>query len=168
MSSVCGGIFCSRGDWRIGVISVVVGGEYSGCVHVIGGTVPGTLLRVSRKWTRLVDLSARLVVGLGAFMIGGAFDICWRLSAGVISGVGPTLCCSSRAGTCIGAASWGARWWSLFGSIHAWHGLVRKAGLQGHNESSANFARISVSTRRCSLVGILVSIDIISFVTSCN
>ncbi len=99
MSSVCGGIFRSRGDRRIGVVSVAVGGEYSGCVRVISGTVPGTLLRVSRRWTRLVDLSARLVVGLGAFMIGGAFDIRWRLSAGVTSGVGLTLCCPSGAGT---------------------------------------------------------------------
>ncbi len=147
MLSVCGGIFCSHGDRGTGVILVAVGGEYSGCVRVIVGTVPGTLLRVSRRWTRLVDLSACLVVGLGAFMIGGAFDICWRLSFGVTSGVGPTLCCPSGAGTCIGAASWGARWWSLFGSIHAWHGLVRKAGPQGRNESSANFARTSVSTR---------------------
>jgi hypothetical protein len=97
----------------------------------------------------LVDLSARLVVGLGTFMIGGAFDIHWRLSAGVTSGVGPTLCCLSGAGTCISAASWGARWWSLFGSIHAWHGLVRKVGPQGRNESSVNFGRTSVSTRRC-------------------
>jgi hypothetical protein len=168
VSSVCGGIFCSRGDWRIRVILVAVGGEYSGCVHVIGGTVPGTLLRVSCRWTRLVDLSAHLVVGLGAFMIGGAFDICWRLSAGVTSGVRPTLCCPSGAGTCVGAISWDAHWWSLFGSIRACHGLVRKAGPQGRNESSANFARTSVSTRYCSLAGILVSVDIISFVTSCN
>ncbi len=168
MSSVCEGIFCSCGDWRIGVISVAIGGEYSGCVCVIVRTVPGALLRVSCRWTHLVDLSARLVVGLDAFMIGGAFDIRWRLSAGVTSRVGPTLCCPSGAGTCVGAASWGARWWSSFGSIHAWHGLVRKAGPQGRNESSANFARTSVSTRRCSLAGILVSVDIISFVTSCN
>ena len=166
--SVCEGIFHSRGDWCIGVILVAVGGEYNGCVHVIVETVPGTLLRVSRRWTRLVDLSAHLVVGLGTFMIGGAFDIRWRLSAGVTSGVGPTLCCPSGAGTCVGAASWGAHWWSLFGSIHAWHGLVRKAGPQGRNESSANFACTSVSTRRCSLAGSLVSVDIISFVTSCN
>ncbi len=151
MSSVCGGIFHSRGDRRIGVVLVAIGGEYSGCVRVIGGAVPGTLLRVSRRWTRLVDLSARLVVGLGAFMIGGAFDIRWSLLAGVTSGVGPTLRFPSGAGTCVGAASWGACWWSLFGSIHAWHGLVRKVGPQGPNESSANFARTSVSTCRCSL-----------------
>ncbi len=97
MSSVCGGIFFSRGDWRTGVFLVAVGGEYSGYVRVIVGTVPRTLLWVSRRWTRLVDLSARLVVGLGTFMIGGAFDIRWRLSAGVTSGVGPTLCCPSGA-----------------------------------------------------------------------
>ncbi len=97
MSSVCGGIFCSRGDWCTGVFLVAVDGEYSGCVCVIVGTVPGTLLRVSRRWTRLVDLSACLVVGLGAFMIGGAFNIHWRLSAGVTSGVGLTLCCPSGA-----------------------------------------------------------------------
>jgi hypothetical protein len=95
--SICGVIFCSRGDQRTGVFSVAVGGEYSGCVCVIVGTVPATLLRVSHRWTCLVDLSACLVVGLGAFIIGSAFDIRWRLSAGVTSGVGPTLCCPSGA-----------------------------------------------------------------------
>ncbi len=92
MSSVCGDIFRSLGDLRIGVMLVSVCGECSGCVRVIAGTLPGTLLWVILSWTCLVDLSARLVVGLGAFMIGGAFDIRWILGAGFMCGVGPTLC----------------------------------------------------------------------------
>jgi hypothetical protein len=28
---------------------VAVGGEYSGCVHVIVGMLPGTLMQVSRR-----------------------------------------------------------------------------------------------------------------------
>jgi len=42
---------------------------------MIGGTVPGTLFRVMRRWTRFVNFSARFVVGFGAFIMGGALDI---------------------------------------------------------------------------------------------
>ncbi len=82
MSSVSGDIFRSLGDLCIGVLLISVCGECSGCVRVIAGTLPGTLLQVILWWTCLVDLSARLVLGLGAVMIGGVFDICWILGAG--------------------------------------------------------------------------------------
>ena len=64
-----------RGDHGTGVASVVVGAGRRGSVVVIGGTVPGTLLCVMRWWTLFVDFSARFVVGFGAFIMGGAFDI---------------------------------------------------------------------------------------------
>ena len=70
----------------------------------------------------------------------------------VIAGVGPTLCSSLWATlcwSCVGVLDWGTHWKSSSGRIHAWHGLVRKAGPPGHNVSSNNFARTSVSMRRC-------------------
>jgi hypothetical protein len=63
------------GDRRTGVAAVAVGTGRRGSVGLIGGTVPGTLLRVMRRWTLFVDFSARFVVGFGAFIMGGAFDI---------------------------------------------------------------------------------------------
>ncbi len=64
-----------RGERRTGVVASSVGTGRRGIASVIGGTVPGTLFRVRRQGTRFVDFSARFVVGFGAFMMGGAFDI---------------------------------------------------------------------------------------------
>ncbi len=46
-------------------------------------------------------------------------------------------------------SGWGTRWKSLSGRIHAWHGLVRKAGPPGHIVLLDNFNQNKVSTRRC-------------------
>ncbi len=51
---------------------------------MIGGTVPGTLLRVSLQCTHFISFSARFVVGLGAFIIVGALDIQRRSSTEII------------------------------------------------------------------------------------
>ena len=65
----------SRGGRRTGVAVSLVGTGRHGIAGVIGGTVPGILFRVRRRWTRFVDFSARFVVGFGAFIMGGASDI---------------------------------------------------------------------------------------------
>ena len=65
-----------RGERHTGVAASSVGIGRREIAGVIGGTVPGTLFRVMRLWTHFVDFSARFVVGFGAFIMGGAFDIC--------------------------------------------------------------------------------------------
>jgi hypothetical protein len=67
-----------RGDHRNSVASVAVESGRRGCVRVMGETVPGILFYVMRLWTLFVDFSTRLVVGFGAFIMGGAFDTCRR------------------------------------------------------------------------------------------
>jgi len=42
-----------RGERRTGVAASSVGIGRRGIAGVIGGTVPGTLFRVRRRWTRL-------------------------------------------------------------------------------------------------------------------
>ena len=101
-----------RGDCLTGVASVAGGIGRLGIAGVIGGTVPGILLRVMRRWTRFVDLSAHFVIGFGAFIMGGAFDIRRRSCNVVISGMVPTLCSALGATlcwSCIGTCSWGTR-----------------------------------------------------------
>ena len=92
-------VFPSRGDRRTGVASVAGGIGRLGIAGVIGGTVPGTLLRVMRRWTLILDFSARFVIGFGAFIMGGVFDIWQRSCNVVISGVVPTLCSSALGAT---------------------------------------------------------------------
>ena len=102
----------SRGDCLTGAASVAGGIGRLGIAGVICGPVPGILLRVMRRWTRFVDFSARFVVGLGAFMMGGAFDIRRRSCNDGISGVIPTLCSALGATlcwSCVGIRSWGIR-----------------------------------------------------------
>ena len=101
-----------RGDRRTGVALVAVGTGCCGSVGVIGGTVPWTLLRVMRRWTLFVDFSTRFVIGFGAFVMGGAFDIRQRHCICVISGVVPTLCSvlgATLCWSCVGTRSWGTR-----------------------------------------------------------
>ena len=101
-----------RGDCLTGVASVAGGIGRLGIAGVIGGTVPGILLRVLRRWTRFVDFSAHFVVGFGAFTMGGAFDILRRSCNVGISGVLPTLCSVLRATlcwSCVGTRSCGTR-----------------------------------------------------------
>ena len=100
------------GDHCTGMALVAVGTGRRGSVGVIGGTLPGTLLCVMRRWTLFVDFSTRFVVGFGAFIMGGAFDIRRRSCIVVISGVVPTLCSALGATlcwSCIGTRSWGTR-----------------------------------------------------------
>ena len=163
-------VFPSRGDRRTGVASVAGGIGRLGIAGVIGGTVPGILLRVMRRWTRFVDFSARFVVGFGAFMMGGAFDIRRRSCNDGISGVIPTLCSALGATlcwSCVGTRSWGIRCKSSSGRIHAWHGLVRKAGPSCSFVASDNLDLNKVSTRRCFSAVMFLSVDTTSLVNSC-
>ena len=64
-----------RGERRTGVAAVAVGIGRHDIVGVISGTVPGILFHVMRWCTHFVDFSARFVVGFGAFIMGGVFDI---------------------------------------------------------------------------------------------
>ena len=101
-----------RRERRTGVAASSVGIGRHGIAGVIGGTVPGTLFCVMRQWNRFVDSSARFVVGFGAFIMGGAFDIQRRSCITVMSGVVPTLCSALGATlccSCVGVLSWGTR-----------------------------------------------------------
>jgi len=89
-----------RGERRTGVVASSVGTGRRGIAGVIGGTVPGTLFRVRRRWTRFVVFNARFVVGFGAFIMGGASVIRRRSGIAVISGVVHTLCSALGATLC--------------------------------------------------------------------
>ena len=64
-----------RGERRAGVAAVAVGIGRHGIVGVISGTVPGILFCVKCWCTCFVDFMFCFVVGFGAFIMGGAFDI---------------------------------------------------------------------------------------------
>ncbi len=64
-----------RGEPCTSVAVVAVGIGWCGIVVVIGGMVPGLLFRVMRWCTRFVDFRFSFVLGFGAFIMGGAFDI---------------------------------------------------------------------------------------------
>ncbi len=55
-----------REEHCTGVAASSVGTGHRQIAGVIGVTVPGTLFRVMRRWTRFVNLSALFVVGFGA------------------------------------------------------------------------------------------------------
>ena len=138
-----GAVVPRRGERRTGVAASSVGTGRRGIAGVIGGTVPGTLFRVRRRWTSFVVFSARFVVGFGAFIMGGASDIQQRSCVAVNSGVVPNLCSALGATlcwSCVGFPIWGTRWISSSGRIHTWHGLERKASPSGCMFVSANFA----------------------------
>jgi hypothetical protein len=167
----CWAVLPSQEDCCTGVALVAVGGGRRGGTSVIGGTVPGILLHVSRRCTRFVNFSTCFVVGLGAFMIGGASDIRRRSSIEIISWGGTTLCSLLGITLCwspVGATAWGTRWKSSSGRIHAWHGLVRKSGPPGHIVLSDNFACTNVSTLCCFIAVIAPKVDTILFVNSCK
>ena len=84
----------------VGVAASSVGTGHRQIAGVIGVTVPGTLFQVMRRWTCFVDFSALFVVGFGAFIMGGAFDIRRMSCIAVISGVVPTLCWALGATLC--------------------------------------------------------------------
>jgi len=98
------------GERRTGIAASAVGIGHLRIAGMIGGTVPGTLFHVMRRWTRFVDFSARFAVGFDAFIMGGALDIRQRPCNVAVSGVVPTLCSALGASlcwSCIGTRSWG-------------------------------------------------------------
>ena len=111
-----------RGERR-GVFFVVGGGSTSiglgrrGEPRVMAGMVPGVLFLVNRTCDRGVVFRRRLLVGLGAAMIGGAFVIrcnigtlcSGTLCSGRVDGtVGGAICGSSegRSHACSGCVTW--------------------------------------------------------------
>ena len=110
VACMCWAVLPRRGERCTGVAASSVGTGHHGIAGVIGGTVPGTLFRVRRRWTRFVDFSARFVDGFGAFIMGGASDIRQRSCIAVMSGVVPTLCLALGATlccSCVGVLIWG-------------------------------------------------------------
>ncbi len=149
------------GDWfwepcvlyMLGSLAQPRGLSYHGCLGSGRGQAPW---RHSCDWRNcsrdivpcepgmhcFVSFSARFVVELGAFMIGGALDIQQRSLIKIISWVGPTLCSPLVTTLCwshISATAQGTCCSLPSGRIHAWHGLVRKAGPPRHIALSDNF-----------------------------
>ena len=92
--------FGMRGDRR----RAVVGGGTSGlgrrgALRVMAGTLPGVLLRVNRTCVRGVVLRRRLLVGLGATIIGGASVMQRNIGTLCSVGVIGTLCSGRVLGT---------------------------------------------------------------------
>ena len=101
-----------------GTISIGLGGR--GDLRVIAGTLPGVLLRVKRTCDRGVVFRIRLLVGLGAAMIGGAFVM--RCNIGTLcSG---TLCSGTLCSGRVGGTGGGAICGSSEGRSHACSGCV--------------------------------------------
>ena len=92
--------FGMHGDRR----GAVVGGRSSGlgrrgALRVMAGTLPGVLLRVNRTCVRGVVLRRRLLVGLGATIIGGASVMQRNIGTLCSVGVIGTLCSGRVLGT---------------------------------------------------------------------
>jgi hypothetical protein len=118
---------------------IVIGGgggfaiKCLGAVGVMIGTLPGTLFCVHRECVRFVNFNLRFCVGLGAFMMGGALVILWKIGTLVeISTVGSTVCstlCStlcSPIGTTrsTGEGTYGFNWTSALGRSYSCLGYI--------------------------------------------
>jgi hypothetical protein len=88
-------------------------GQSWGCISmgrqvVIGRTLPGTLFRICWECVHLVSFNARLVVGFGAAMIGGALVI--HVSGGansIVSFVAMLVCLTLCSTLCSGGGTYG-------------------------------------------------------------
>jgi len=139
--------FGMRGDRR----GAAVGGGSSGmgrrgALRVMAGTLPGVLLRVNRTCVRGVVLRRRLLVGLGAAIIGGASVI--RRNIGTLCSVCVigTLCSGRVSGTGRGASCG-----SSAGRSHSWSGCVTWDSEWGVSCCATSFALSKVSTCCCFL-----------------
>ena len=99
---------------------------------MMGGTPPGTMLRVSRECVRFIFFNFCGAVGFGAVMMGGASVIGVNGGATLCS----TLCSSTVLSTLCAMADsgcmYGCRCMSPWGSNHLWEGavIVRASGLR--------------------------------------
>ena len=91
-----------QGDLRDGAVGGgLIGLGRREALRVMAGTLPGMLLHVNRTCDRRFVFKTRLLVGLGAAMIGGAFVMRHR-DEGVVTicsvGIVATLCSSGAVG----------------------------------------------------------------------
>ena len=145
-------------------VAVMGGGTglgHAGACRLMAGTLPGMLLRVKRTCKRGVVFNIRLLVGLGAAMMGGAFVMRCR-EDGVVTlcsgGVIVTLCSAAALGV-----SGGNRCGSSSGSIHSWRGCVATS-LDGGSRWLVSFALSKVSTFLCLVAVIVFRVVTVSFV----
>jgi hypothetical protein len=110
----------------------------------MGGTLPGTLFHVRRQCVRGVILRARLVVGFGAIMIGGA-SVIWTMVGMLLVSELSTLCSAGSITLCSCGISLGAHCRSLVGSNYLCDGHIRVHGAIG-GASVDNFSLTRVST----------------------
>ncbi len=94
------------------------------CILTMGGTPPGTLLRICHECVCFVFFNFRGAVGFGAVMMGGASMI--HINGGATlcstlfsSTVLSTLCLMADSG-----CTYGCRCMSPWGSNHLWEGAV--------------------------------------------
>jgi hypothetical protein len=134
--------------------------------RVMVGMLPGMLLRVNRTCDRRFVFKMRLLVGLGAAMIGGAF-VMRRRDEGVVTlcsvGVVVTLCSSGAVG--VGG---GDRCGSSSESIHSWRGCVAMSLDGWVLWWVASLALSKVSTCRCLVAVIVFRVATISLVNPCK
>ena len=83
---MCWALLLRRGERRTGVAVSLVGTGRRGIAGVIGGTVPGTLFHVMRRWTRFVDFSARFVVGFASLLdlAHSLWEVCLTFDKGLV------------------------------------------------------------------------------------
>ncbi len=144
-------------------------------MFVMSRTLPGMLLRVRREYVCFVNCNSRLVVGLGADMMGGASVI--RASVGSCEGMlfagSPSLSITLCLGTlCLGTlCSWGGTYGtccrSLCGRIHLCLGCMRLC-LGLWMCPADNFFATSISTRVCFSGGISCNVVTSLSITSCR
>ena len=159
--------FWMRGDLRGGAVGGgLIGLGWREASRVMAGTLPGMLLRVNRTCDRRFVFKMRLLVGLGAAMIGGAFVMRQR-DEGVVTicsvGVVATLCSSGAVG--VGS---GDRCGSSSGSIHLWRGCVTTLLDGWVLWWAASLALSEVSTRHCLVAVIVFRVAIILLVNPCK
>ena len=159
--------FGIQGDLRGGA----VGGELIGLGRgeascVMAGMLPGMLLHVNCTCDPGPIFKTRLLVGLGAAMILGAFvmqhrdeGIVTRCSVGVVF----TLCSSGVVG--VGG---GDRCGSTSGSIHSWRGCVATSLDGWVLWWAASLALSEVSTRCCLVAVIVFRVATILLVNPCK
>ncbi len=159
--------FGMRGDLRGGSVrGGLIGLGRREASRVMAGTLPGMLLRVNRTCDLRFVFKTRLLVGLGAAMIGGAF-VMRRRDEGVVTlcsvGVVTTLCSSGVVG-----AGAGDRCGSSFGSILSWRGCVTTSLDGWVLWWAASLALSEVSTRHCLVAVIVFRVATISLVNPCK
>jgi hypothetical protein len=75
--------------------------KHLGAVGVVIRTLPRMLFHIPWECVRFVNFNLRFCVGLGAFMMGGALVIVWKIGTLVgISNVDSTLCSTLCSALC--------------------------------------------------------------------